>query len=64
MSGSPGQAEPFDFRWLTTTVKRAPLLFRSNVWAIDGRFRVSSNRGSTLESMSAYAPAGVTAAGR
>ena len=36
-SGSPtsSQAEPFDLRWLTTTVNRAPVAFSSNVWASD-----------------------------
>ena len=58
VSGSPtwSQSEPFDFRWLTTAVNRAPLALTSNVWAIDGRLRVSMNLGSTVESMIACAP--------
>ena len=45
VSGSPtsSQAEPFDLKWLTTTVNREPVAFSSNVWASAGR---SSCRGS------------------
>ena len=57
------QSEPLDLRWLTTTVSRPPVEVRAKVWASDGRLRVSMNRGSTVLSMTAYAPTGVTAAG-
>ena len=50
-SGSPTsrQSEPLDLRWLTTTVKRAPVALTSKVCASDGRFLVSMKRGSTAE---------------
>src|SRR5262249_4500563 len=65
-SGSPTslQSEPFDLRWLTTTVKRAPVAFTSNVCASDGRLVVSTKRGSTAVVSSLYAPTGVTTDGR
>ena len=65
VSGSPTslQSEPFDFRWLTATVKRAPSATVANVWARVGRFLVSMNRGSTEESSTAKGPTGVTCAG-
>ena len=49
VSGSPTslQAEPFDLRWLTATVKRAPVAFTWKVCASTGRFFVSMKRGST-----------------
>ena len=51
VSGSPTalQSEPFDLRWLTTTVSRAPVAVRSKVWASDGRLSVSMKRGSIAE---------------
>ena len=33
------QPEPFDLRWLTTTVTFAPVTFSENVWASAGRLR-------------------------
>ena len=65
VSGSPTslQSEPFDFRWLTTTVTPAPSATVANVWAMAGRFLVSMKRGSTDESSTAKEPTGVTALG-
>ena len=65
-SGSPTslQSEPFDLRWLTATVKRAPVAFTSNVCASDGpALRVDEARvdGGRQE---LEAPTGVTTAGR
>ena len=57
------QSEPFDLRWLTTTVKRAPVAFSSNVWASAGRLLVSMKRGSTADVRILKAPTGVTVAG-
>ena len=65
-SGSPtsSQAEPFDLRWLTTTVNLPPVAFTRNVWASDGRLFVSMKRGSSLESRIWKLPTGVTSPGR
>src|SRR5688500_10882128 len=64
-SGSPTvlQSEPFDFRWLTTTVSFWPDRLCSNVCASDGRLSVSMKRGSTADVIALKAPAGVTALG-
>ena len=56
-------AEPFDLRWLTTTVKRAPVAISSNVCASAGRLLVSMKRGSTAESSTLKVPTGATFAG-
>ena len=65
-SGSPTslQSEPFDLRWFTTTVNRAPVALTWKVCASDGRLFVSMKRGSTALFRSLYAPTGVTTAGR
>ena len=57
------QAEPFDFRWLTAIVSRAPLASSSNVWARTGRLRVSMKRGSTPVVRIWWAPTGANLAG-
>src|SRR3954469_7189792 len=62
-SGSPSQAEPFDFRWLTSTVSFRPVELSWKVWASDGRFRVVSKRGSCAAVSAFQAPTGVTEAG-
>jgi hypothetical protein len=64
VSGSSGRhSEPFDFRWLTTTVSLCPDELCANVWASEGRLRVSMKRGSTAEVMIFQSPTGATEPG-
>ena len=65
VSGSPTsrQSEPFDFRWLTATVKVALVVLTSNVCASTGRLLVSRNRGSSADVRVSKSPTGVTFAG-
>src|SRR5262245_5338786 len=57
------QLEPFDFRWLTITVKRSPVAVSVNVWARDGRFLVSMKSGSKALVSSANEPVSDTLVG-
>jgi hypothetical protein len=56
------QSEPFDFKWLTTTVKLAPAA-SAKLCVSPGRLRSSSQRASFDWSISWNAPTGVTDAG-
>ncbi len=64
-SMSPPVSPPqfFDLRWLTTTVTISPESVSTNDWASDGRLRAVLNLGSTLSSMIAQSPIGLTAPG-
>src|SRR5687768_16626888 len=55
--------EPFDRRWFTETVKRAPFDVDSKVWVSAGRLPRSFQRGSMASLSSLQAPIGVTFSG-
>ena len=57
------QSEPFDLRWLTTTVNRAPVAISSKVCASAGRLFVSMKRGSSAELRTWKDPTGTTTSG-
>src|SRR6476469_4487944 len=60
------QADPLDFRWLTSVTKTPPVALTFQAWAREGRARGAGSPPLTNSTLlrTAVRPTGVTAAGR